>query len=137
MIRIPKTTTIIGELRCDGATRVDARIEGEGNINGVLLISDSCVWVGKIIADSVIVEGTIEGHVIARKKLQITSKAKITGKIAAPEMNIEEGAILNCEVAVSIADKPVESIKPILDQNTETVTMDELAERRSSIQKTA
>jgi len=136
MIRIPKDATIIGELRCNGATRVDARVEGEGNINGVLLISQSCVWVGKITADKIIVEGTVEGQIIARQKLQIAPKGKVSGIISAPEMHLAPGAILNCDVAVSKWKIPVELLKPRTERRVESFPIDELAERRKAIQKT-
>ena len=135
MIRIPKNATIIGELRCDGATRVDARVEGEGNINGILLISQSCVWVGKITADKIIVEGTVEGQIIARQKLQLSPNAKVSGKISAPEMYIAPGAILNCDVAVARLSIPVGLLKPKSNQNTKPEFIDELASRRNSIKK--
>jgi len=135
MIRIPKNSTIIGELRCDGATRVDARVEGEGNINGVLLISQSCVWVGKITADKIIVEGTVEGQIIARQKLQLASKAKVSGKISAPEMHISPGAIVNCDVSVARVSIPVGLLKTKPTQDSQPELIDELASRRKSIQK--
>ena len=141
MIRIPQNSTIIGELRCDGATRVDGRIEGEGNIKDVLLISKTCIWVGKITADKIIVEGTVEGHIIARKTLQIASSAKISGRISAPEMYIAKNARLNCEVSVSRNSIPVGILKPVSDktqeQNPEPGYIDELAKRRGPVQKTA
>ena len=135
MIRIPENITIVGEIRTDGATRVDAKVEGEGNINGILLISKTCVWTGKITADKIIVEGTVEGQLIAREKIQLSSKAKVTGKIVAPEMHIAKGAILNCEVNVSQYRVPVGLLKPKSEQRP--VIVDELAKRRHVIQKTA
>lgn len=136
MIRIPKDATIIGELRCDGATRVDARVEGEGNINGVLLVSQSCVWVGKITADKIIIEGTVEGQIIARQKLQIAPKAKVSGNISAPEMYIAPGARLNCDVSIAKLKVPVGLLKPKTERRVDLYPIDELAERRKAIQKT-
>ena len=146
MIRIPAHTTIIGELRCEGATRVDARIEGEGNIKGVLLISKSCVWVGKITADKIIIEGTVEGQIIARQKVQLSSSAKISGSITAPEMHISRGASLNCDVEIAKVRIPVELIKlktkttdkpVVIEEKLADELVDELAQRRRSIKKTA
>lgn len=132
MIRIPKDATIIGELRCDGATRVDGRVEGEGDINGILLVSKTCVWVGKITADKIIVEGVVEGEIIARSSLQIAAKAKVSGKISAPEMLLAPGASLNCDVAVSQVSVPVGLLKPAAEPQIEPIQYDELAERRSA-----
>ena len=68
MIRIPANTTIVGELRSSGEVRVDGRFQGEGDIDGTLILTQTCVWVGKAIAEVVIVEGVIEGDIIERKK---------------------------------------------------------------------
>ena len=141
MIRFPVNTTIIGEIRCKGAVRVDSRIEGEGNIQGVLLISKSCVWVGKITADKVIIEGTVEGEIIARQKIQLSSSAKVTGNIIAPEMLIAKGAIINSKVDIAKIRIPVELINSIKARKEEpglaNEFVDELAQRRKTIQKSA
>jgi len=98
MITISKTTTIIGEIRNPDPIRIDGKVKGEGNFGELVIISPSCVWVGKIVADKILVEGVVEGEIIARKNLQIFNTAKVTGKITAKEMVIDEGALLDAEI---------------------------------------
>lgn len=98
MIRIPENTSITGELRCDGNMEVMGRVEGDGDIKGYLIIGKNCVWIGKAVADTVIVEGTVEGSIIARKKIEITPKAQISGSITAPSVIIPKSARLDCEI---------------------------------------
>lgn len=98
MIQIPQNTTIIGELKCEGNIEVKGRIDGDSDIKGLLIIARDCVWTGKAVADSIIVEGIVEGSIIARKKLEIAPSARITGSITAPYVLIAKSATLDCEM---------------------------------------
>lgn len=100
MITISKTTTIIGEIRNPDPIRIDGKVKGDGVFGELVIISPTSVWVGKIVADKILVEGVVEGEIIARKNLQIFKTAKITGKVTAKEMVIDEGAILHGEVVM-------------------------------------
>ena len=53
MTRIPENTTIIGEIRCTGNMRVDGRVEGQSDVQGILVITKNSVYEGdKIILAS-------------------------------------------------------------------------------------
>ncbi|MDH5257321.1 MAG: polymer-forming cytoskeletal protein [Gammaproteobacteria bacterium] len=135
MIRIPENTTIVGELRSSGEVRVDGRFQGEGNIDGILLLTQTCVWVGKAIADIIVVEGIIEGDVIARKKLLVGPHARIRGSIKTPVMKIAKGAKLRCHIDMHKMELPTGLLehKPVAEKNI----TDELAEYRNKTRKTA
>lgn len=98
MIRIPKNTTIVGELRSSGEVRIDGRFEGQGLIEGTLILTESCVWIGDITADTVVIEGVVEGDIIARKKLLVRPHARIYGNVKSPAIDISNGAKLFCHI---------------------------------------
>ena len=134
MIRIPENTTIIGELRSSGEVRIDGRFEGNSQIDGTLILTDTCVWVGRAVADTIVVEGVVEGDVIARKRLLIGSHAKIRGSIRTPSMLINEGAKLRCDIDMQAPQKPA----GLLEHKPETAesaksgkVKDELTEYRN------
>jgi len=98
VIRIPQNTTIIGEIRSSGEIRIDGRFQGQGNIDGTLILTETSVWIGDIVANTVVVEGVFEGDIIARKKLMVGPKAKIQGDIKAPAIKIAYGAQLYSDI---------------------------------------
>ena len=107
MITIPAETTLIGEIRSKGRVRIDGHVEGKGEIDGLLLLTRHCVWKGKLTADEVIIEGTVEGDVIARKKLEIRPQARITGSIICPSIQIMEGATFTGNLKMSKPKPPI------------------------------
>ncbi len=108
LIQIPQNINIAGEIRCDGSIEVMCRVEGESDIKGLLVIGKDCVWIGKAVADTVIVEGFVEGSIIARKKIQIEPSAQIIGSITAPSILIAKSAKLNCEIFMDNNKQPID-----------------------------
>lgn len=94
MIRIPDNTTIIGELRSSGEIRIDGHFQGKGFVDGTLILTETSVWIGNAIADTIVIEGVFEGDIIARKKLVVGPQANIQGNIKAPAIKITYGAKL-------------------------------------------
>jgi len=53
---------------------------------------------GRIAARSLSVSGSVEGDLLARKKLLVRRSASISGTIATPTALVEEGAFLEGKV---------------------------------------
>lgn len=107
MITIPAETTLVGELRSKGRIRVEGHIEGNGDIDGLLLLTNQGVWKGKLVADEVIIEGTFEGDIIARKRLELYPQARVNGRFVCPAITIREGAKINGEMKMKAPDAPI------------------------------
>jgi cytoskeletal protein CcmA (bactofilin family) len=78
---------------------VHGRVDGDGNIDGVLMIGDAALWVGNIEADMVIVKGRVEGNIRARFKLEVRSSARIKGDLSSPLIAIADGAVVQGKVS--------------------------------------
>jgi len=115
MITIPADTTLIGEIRSKGRIRVDGRIEGKGEIDGTLLLTRHCVWKGEVTADEIIIEGTVEGDIIARKQVAIHPQAKVRGSIVCPKIEIMQGASFTGSLKMG---RPAAPIGLIENKNT-------------------
>lgn len=74
---------------------VHGRVQGDGQIGGVLLIGPNCLWVGNVEADVVIVKGRVEGDIRARFKLEVRPSACIKGDLTSPLIAIAEGAVVH------------------------------------------
>lgn len=79
------------------------RVDGEirGNLMGVsdrpsiLVISESAVITGEILADHVIVNGQVQGPVHARVMLELQAKARITGDVTYKMLEMQQGALVD------------------------------------------
>jgi len=91
---VSKGTTLFGELRTNNKIKLEGRVEGSGIINNTLLVSSDGVWIGNIIADVVIVDGTVEGNIVAKQKLLLLANAKVFGSLYSKNIHVEKGAVL-------------------------------------------
>lgn len=72
---------------------VFGKVEGESDVNGVIVITETGNWQGELTADVVIVAGTVEGNIRAREKIELQSSANIRGNLFSPLIAIECGAV--------------------------------------------
>ncbi len=86
-----------GELTVRGTLRVDSTVDGRLDADNVIL-SESAHVKGEIKAKTIIVGGTIEGHVHAQELVEIKSKGKVFGDIFTPKLAIIEGGEFNGRV---------------------------------------
>jgi len=77
---------------------VHGRVEGNCDIDGVLLVGPDCLWIGNIAADTVIVKGRVEGGIRARFKIEVRPSARIKGDLSSPLVAVAEGAVLQGRV---------------------------------------
>lgn len=72
---------------------VRGHVKGESDVNGAVVIAETGCWDGKLVADTVIVAGTVNGDIVAREKIEILSGSKIMGNLSCPVIAIETGAV--------------------------------------------
>lgn len=91
----------IGRLEGKDNTIVNGTFEGDCDIEGVVVLSEQGRWIGNIGASSAIVSGEVQGDISVREKLELTHTARVTGRIVAPVIAIEEGAIHQGEIRMA------------------------------------
>jgi cytoskeletal protein CcmA (bactofilin family) len=88
-----------GKLTFDGQTRVDGTLRGEVLSDGVLVIGDGADVDATISVRALIVRGgTLRGTVRATESIEVYASAKVVGSLAAPEVAIEKGAVIEGSV---------------------------------------
>lgn len=88
------------------------RVDGElrGNITGlaehpsILVISESAVVTGEVLADHVIVNGQVLGPVHARVMLELQPKARITGDVTYKMLEMHQGAMVDGRLCPIVED---------------------------------
>ncbi|NOZ10408.1 MAG: polymer-forming cytoskeletal protein [Gammaproteobacteria bacterium] len=74
---------------------VRGKVVGECDLKNTIIVGEGGHWQGSITAENVIIGGTIEGDITARKKLELVATAVVKGNLVAPEIAIAEGAKLD------------------------------------------
>lgn len=91
-------THFSGSIGGSGHCIVYGEVQGDCDLSGTLVIGESGVWRGDIVAENILIAGHVEGSVMAREKLEIISTARIQGSLISPVIAIAEGAIHEGEV---------------------------------------
>ncbi len=85
-------THIKGEMSFKKSVRVVGTFEGKIAGEGELQVADNATCRADVDSNTVIVDGTVEGNLVAKEKVQLNAKGVIKGDIVAGKMVMTEGA---------------------------------------------
>jgi len=97
---ISNNTKVVGEIKGDKELIISGEFEGEINLTSFLLLKSDGKIKGKVEADNIVVEGHIEGDVVARQKIEIRAPGVFNGNVVCKQIAIEEGAFFQGEVCM-------------------------------------
>ena len=89
-----------GELKIKGILRLDGAVSGKIEADQVIL-SETAVIRGEILAKRIIVGGKVEGTLKATELLEIGKKGIVQGEIFAKKLIVMEGSEFNGQIAMS------------------------------------
>lgn len=99
---IGEGTVITGEIRFTDGLRVDGEIQGNvqalGDGRSLLVISDKARVHGKVRAGHVIINGSVDGPVVADELLELQPKARIVGDVRYEALEMHQGATIDGEL---------------------------------------
>ena len=88
-------TTLTGETEFHAMLRVDGHLIGTvSSQSGTLIIGTNGQVDANISVAAAMINGSVNGDVVATEKLQLGRTARVIGNIQSPRLIIEEGAIL-------------------------------------------
>jgi len=88
-------TTLTGETEFHAMLRVDGHLIGTvSSETGTLIIGTNGQVDANISVAAALVNGSVNGDIVASEKLQLGRTARVLGNIQSPKLIIEEGAIL-------------------------------------------
>jgi cytoskeletal protein CcmA (bactofilin family) len=93
-------TAVIGRsIRINGDLRGEEDLRIEGDVNGTIQLLNNSLTIGKegkiradVYANSVVIDGLMEGDVYGAERVIIRKNAQVLGNITAPRVALEEGA---------------------------------------------
>jgi cytoskeletal protein CcmA (bactofilin family) len=113
---IAQGTRIEGNMKFNEGLRVDGEVFGDVSASpeesSLLVISEAAVVQGAIMADHVIINGTVRGPVHARELLELQPKAKIEGDVSYVALEMHQGAVISGQLRPLMAG--AEEEKPLL-----------------------
>jgi len=98
-----KGSRVTGQLSFQGPTRIDGKVDGEINCQGILTIGEEAEVKAKITGQVVIIRGKVEGNVTAKERIELLAPARLIGNIDAPRLIITEGVVLDGDCLMGVA----------------------------------
>lgn len=103
-------TVLTGETNFQSMLRVDGHLTGSvGSEDGTLIIGSTGRVDANIDVATAIVNGIVNGDIIASEKIELGRTAKVAGNIQAPRLTIEDGAVFEGNCNMLKAQEKVES----------------------------
>lgn len=93
-------THIKGEMTFAGNARLLGTFEGRIVTKGDLHVADSAACKASLEAARIIVDGTVEGDIVAHDRVELNATAQVTGNLTAHALVVSEGAsfVGHCKV---------------------------------------
>jgi len=102
MTIIGADTLIKGEMTFTNSARILGKFEGKITSQGRVEIGSGSECKASIEAGTIIVDGIVEGNVIAHERLELNDTAQIRGDVVAAKLIAAEGASFSGHCAVGI-----------------------------------
>ena len=84
-----------GELKAQEDIKIEGRIEGSIHHQQRVIVGTKGEVVATVNAQSIDVDGKIQGDMVAKKSVKVSQSAVVRGNIRAPSVSITEGANFN------------------------------------------
>ena len=100
-------TELSGEANFKGMLRVDGHLSGKVHSEeGTLIVSTNGVIDANVEVAVAQIHGTVNGDIIASKRIELGRVAKVTGNIQTPSLVIEHGALFegSCRMTAQSGD---------------------------------
>ncbi len=102
-----KETVFEGKMTFEGVFRLDGKFDGEIFESGTLVVGETAVVKGKVVLNTIVINGLVEGDVCAKARVEIHSTGKVYGTLLTPILVINEGGVFegNCKMKGSTDKK--------------------------------
>jgi cytoskeletal protein CcmA (bactofilin family) len=107
---LEKGVRLEGKLESPGTLRIDSHVKGTLSSEGTLILGENARVDGEITGNSVMIAGRFDGVIHAKDRVEIQTKAIVTGEIYTPCLIIEPGAIFDGRCLILDAKEPANVI---------------------------
>ncbi len=95
-------TRIDGRIAGDADVSVQGRVDGEIELTQALTVAEGGLVRGTINVREAIVEGAVDGDIVAGERIFLTATARVMGTLEAPAIQMDDGAQFAGEVVMDL-----------------------------------
>ncbi len=130
-------TVLTGETTFQAMLRIDGHLTGSiTSKDGTLIIGSSGQVDANIKVAAAVINGTVNGDIIATERLELGRTAQVAGNIQTPRLMIDEGAILEGSCSMLKAQENLQKQRiETTKQTTPTENIDETTKPQNEISK--
>ena len=111
--RIGKSVVIRGEVRGSEDLFVDGRVEGTISLSeSRLTIGPNAVLAADLSARDVLVQGQVQGNIVATGRVELRAGCQVTGDLRALRLAIEDNAVFRGKVDLTQAPTQGKAAEP-------------------------
>jgi cytoskeletal protein CcmA (bactofilin family) len=88
-----KSAVVHGDLKADGAFRIDGTVEGSVASKAAVFIGEGGVVRGDVSGSDVVIAGQVTGNVVCTGHLEIVATGRVEGDLDAQSVRIETGGV--------------------------------------------
>ena len=95
-----------GTLAFRGEARVEGELEGAVLGRGTLHVAPGAVVRAQIDAEELVVAGTVEGDVVAPRRVVLLAGARLVGNVRTSRLSLADGSVLEgrCEMLTGLSE---------------------------------
>jgi cytoskeletal protein CcmA (bactofilin family) len=112
---IAEGSRITGDISFADGLRVDGDVSGNIRANddvaSILVISESAKVIGEVVADHIIINGSVKGPVHARLMLELQPKARIEGDVQYAALEMHQGALIAGQLRPILGEEEKPTLK--------------------------
>lgn len=99
---IASDLSIEGNLEVSSELHLYGRIIGElkGAPGSVIILKPGSLVEGKILADTLVIDGFVKGQIEASSRIWVTSLGKVAGSVKTPSLQVDPGAVFEAKVVM-------------------------------------
>lgn len=104
---IANDVEIKGTIRSAGSVRIDGKLDGELQCTGDAVIGKEAQIKGNLSVNSLSVEGTVQGNITAKDRIELKASARVTGDIKSKRLTVEDGVTFVGRSEVNPSGQPL------------------------------
>lgn len=106
---------VSGDIAFSDQLQVHGKVEGKiSSAGGLLVIGESGRIEAQVDVGTCVIEGTLQGNLIAKTKVEIRKTGRVHGDLITPVLFIEEGAVFNgvIKMGQESSNRKLEEVPP-------------------------
>ena len=90
---IGPSISIKGEVRAQEPLTIAGHVNGTIDVSGhPLTVTESATVEADVLAHTIVIAGTVDGHLSAEERIVVQPTATLSGEVSAPALTVHEGA---------------------------------------------